>query len=81
MKIVLEFDTAGRLVTLLTRHSEHLESFHPDTRLDLLTGYQYQSPIYPGRVRVTVSAMPGGDRLFRHVRRSPAYCEAVGLIG
>lgn len=81
MKIVLEFDSAGRFVDLWTRHSEHLESFHPDTRSDRLTTYQYQAPIYPGRVRVTVSTCSfSGDRLYRHIRRSPEFCEANGLI-
>lgn len=81
MKIVLEFDSSNRLVGLWTRHSEHLAPFHPDTRLDRLTTYQYQMPIYPGRVRVTVQTNWRGDGLSRDVRRSTEYCEAHGLIG
>ena len=81
MKIVLEFAADGSLVDLITRHSERLESFAPETRLNRLSTYQYQAPVYPGRVRLTVTGYPETGRIYRHVRGSGFFSRSGLIVG
>lgn len=79
MKIIVEFNSDGTLATLLTRHSVHLEGFAPETRGDRLATYQYQAPVYPGRVRLTVTGYPETGRIYRAVKGNGFFSRS-GLI-
>ena len=81
MKIVLEFAADGSLVDLITRHSERLESFAPETRLNRLSTYQYQAPVYPGRVRLTVTRYLETGSIYRHVRVRRVFSRSGLIVG
>ena len=85
MILIIERDATGRIVDVLTRHTEALAEFHPDTRADRLRNYYYHAPVAAGLVRDSIwidwQRQFGGKFIYRQSRASQMWLDARGLIG